>query len=96
MPTNVLKMRKYLKALESTYKKFMSEKMYGKYLKWTPAPKFSAPTGPVIQKFDDLLKKAYAKYRAVKMVKSLNKEQQEEMRQKVNALDIFAGKKPWE
>ena len=30
------------------------------------------------------------------MVKSLNKEQQAEMRQKVHALDIFKGKKPWD
>jgi len=46
--------------------------------------------------FNVKLKQMYTRFRAVKMVKSLNTEQQEEMRQKISALDIFRGKKHWE
>ena len=74
----------------------MSEKIYGKYIAWPPLPKFSQPLKTSIQTFSDSLKKVYAKWRARKMVLSLTVDQRAEMLQKVHALDIFRGKKPWE
>jgi hypothetical protein len=92
------------------YRNFIKEKVYGKYIAWPQNPKFSPPlknsvAGKSLFKiqianrflaFSDVLKRVYTIWRAKKMVKSLNKEQQAEMRQKVHALDIFKGKKPWE
>jgi len=90
------KFRRYLKALILTYGNFMGEKMWGKFLTWPTTPKYSSTAADAFNLLVKRLKAIYAKYRAVKMIKTLNTEQQEEMRQKISAYDIFHGKKPWE
>jgi len=90
------KLKKYLLAIAKVYSNILTEKLWGKFLQWPKRTKFPANIESHIAVFEDILKRVYAKYRAVKMVKSLSADQQQEMRQKVSAYNIFYGKKPWD
>ena len=86
------KVRIWLLHLANTYKNIKGEKVWGKYLNWPPPPKIGVPT---LQPFSESLQRVYKIWRAKKMVKSLTPDEQEEMKQKVLALEIFRGVKPW-
>jgi hypothetical protein len=70
--------------------------MWGKYTAWPRTPHYTNPLGATVESFAATLQKVYAKWRAYKMVKSLSPEKKGEMKQKVEAYDIFHGKKTWD
>eukprot|EP01119_Soliformovum_irregulare_P017879 TRINITY_DN5376_c0_g2_i2.p1 TRINITY_DN5376_c0_g2~~TRINITY_DN5376_c0_g2_i2.p1 ORF type:complete len:1039 (+),score=347.18 TRINITY_DN5376_c0_g2_i2:84-3200(+) len=84
--------RRWLRELAETFRNFMKEKLYGKFIVW---PKYPNLSNPHIAVLDATFKRVYAKWRAHVMVKSLSADEQIEMRQKVTALTLFSGNKPW-
>jgi len=83
------KSRRWLLNIKKAFADNMTpDKNYGKGVEW---PK---PTKVLITA-DLLLHKIHTTWRAYKMINALKPDEQAEMRQKILALDIFRGKKPW-
>jgi len=80
--------QRYIKALQATFAEAPKDKLFGKYFKW-------AKPCPQLKEMDPIFKRVYKRYWVMKMVKSLNPQEQIKMRQKILTSDIFKGKKPW-
>jgi len=80
---------RWLRKLKTAFEGVAKEPTFGKHTVWPEPPK-------VLKAGSVMVKKIWANWRARKMVMSLTAEQQAEMRQKVLALTIFKGNKPWD
>lgn len=74
--------------LEKTFKNVQSDPTFGKNVRWPQHPK-------ILENASVLIRKIHVNWRAKMMVNQLSPSDQAEMRQKVLAYTIFAGKKPW-
>jgi len=86
--TRKFKFRKYFRDLNRTFANVKQDPAWGKNFVWPVPP-------PVLANASELLHKVHANWRAKMMITSLTPEQQAFMRQKVLALTLFKGKKPW-
>eukprot|EP00026_Physarum_polycephalum_P001191 Phypoly_transcript_01192.p1 GENE.Phypoly_transcript_01192~~Phypoly_transcript_01192.p1 ORF type:complete len:594 (+),score=69.95 Phypoly_transcript_01192:1500-3281(+) len=79
---------KWLKELQSVFADVKRDPVFGKYSKWPPHPL-------VLTKAGGQLNRIHAKWRVESMVKSLNPQQTEVMKEKIVSYDIFHGRKAW-
>lgn len=82
------KFRSYFQALFRIFGNVKNDPLWGKHLEWPPEPY-------VLRNGIKLLHKVHANWRAKMMITSLSAQEQAFMRQKVLALTIFKGNKPW-
>jgi len=82
------KSRKWIVTVIRQFKNVATDPKLGKFIEWPTPPKVLEPALV-------LVKKIWANWRANKIVKALTPDQQEEMRQKIVAYDIFRSRKPW-
>jgi len=82
------KWKRWLYDLEKTFRDVKRDPQWGKFTKWPVHP-------PVLKTCAMYMHRIHNCWRAVQMVNSLTPEQQAAMRQKVLALTIFKGHKPW-
>eukprot|EP01102_Stenamoeba_stenopodia_P011541 TRINITY_DN3559_c0_g1_i1.p1 TRINITY_DN3559_c0_g1~~TRINITY_DN3559_c0_g1_i1.p1 ORF type:complete len:962 (+),score=289.09 TRINITY_DN3559_c0_g1_i1:505-3390(+) len=81
--------RKYFAQIQEAYKDVKNDPKMGKDIPFPPPP-------PALKTAGNLVHRVLLTWRAAKMIRALGKEKEGEMRQKVCALDIFKGKKPWD
>jgi len=79
---------KWLKELNALFVDVKKDYLFGKYVKWPPHP-------VVLTKAGGQLNRIHLKWRVESMVKSLNPQQTEVMKEKIVAYDIFHGRKTW-